>query len=172
MQVATKYAKLLFDGASKAKTTDETLKEISALHEAIFMYPEVVKALTSPVEKDKVEKLLAKISLKYKISKLVSNFMQLIVGLKRLKFLPDMVSEYQRMIDTTGGIKIVDLVSAREMDKKDRGVVDKLLSAQFGDNILVKYSVDPTIIGGIKASCDSIVFDASVRGAMDRVLMA
>lgn len=169
MQVATKYAKLLFDQASKAKAMDKTLEELSLMHDAIFSKPDIAKALTSPVEKDKIEELLVKVVLRFKISDLVSNFMRLVVRLKRLKLLPDMVSEYQRLMDSIDGRKIVGLVSAREMDKKDIAAVDKLLLSQFGDNIVVKYSVDPTIIGGIIASCNSLTIDASVRGAMDRI---
>ena len=171
MQVATKYAKLLFDEASKAKATDKILGELNTFYEAIFLKAEVAKALASPAQKDKIEEMIGRISLKYKFSKLTSNFMQLIVRLKRVKFLPAMVREYKNLVDSAGGRKLVDVVSAKEMDKQDKAAIEKLLAPQFGDNILVKYSLDPAIIGGIVASCGSVVFDASVRGAVDRVLV-
>ena len=169
MQVAAKYAKLLFDEASEAKATDKIFRELSAFHEAICSKPELPKALASPVEKDKIEQLIAKVSLKFKFSNLVSNFMQLAVRMQRLKLLPDILDEYQRLMDSMGNMKIVQLSSAREMDKKDQGLMHKMLVPHFGDNIVVKYSVDSSIIGGVVASCNSLVLDASVKGAMDRV---
>lgn len=169
MQVAAKYAKLLFDEASEAKAADKTLSELSVFYEAICSKPELAKALASPVEKDKIEQLIAKVSLKFKFSTLVSNFMQLVVRMQRLNLLTDILDEYQRLMDSMGNMKIVQLVSAKEMDRKDQGLMLKMLVPHFGDNIVVKYSVDSSIIGGVIASCNSLVLDASVKGAMDRV---
>jgi F-type H+-transporting ATPase subunit delta len=171
MQIAKKYAQLLFNEASKTKILGVVGDEIASLNAAIFLRPEVTKSLSSPVTRNKSEILLEKVMEKYKVSSLTTNFVKILVRLKRLRSLPSIAQEYSRLLDSADGSKLVDVVFSSDASSADRKAIEKLLEARFGGKASVKYAVDPTIIGGVLVKYDSIVIDASVKGAMERMLV-
>jgi F-type H+-transporting ATPase subunit delta len=170
MQIARKYAQALFNEASKLEILSKVGDEIVALSEAIFLRPEVAKTLSSPVARNKSEILLEKVAQKYKVTSLTTNFLKTLVKLKRLQVMPSIVQEYQKLMDAAEGNKLVDVIySSKPNDAEQRGV-EKILNSRFGKAMVVKYTVDNTILGGVVIKYDSVVIDASVKGAIDRML--
>jgi|GEM_PF-5102851 F-type H+-transporting ATPase subunit delta len=171
MQIAKKYALLLFNEASKAQIQSLVKEEIVALEAGIFLRPEVAQALGSPTQQNKSEILLAKVMEKYRVTSLTKNFISLLVRLKRLRNLPSIVQEYNRLTQTADGSKLVDVISSADTSMTDRKSIEKLISSHFRWKTIVKYAVDPSLIGGILVKYDSVVLDASVKGALQRMLV-
>jgi len=167
MQIAKKYAQLLFDEASRAKILNKVSDEISALSGAIFLHHEVAYGLTSPIVKNKAEILLEKVLNRYKITPLVSHFLRILVRNKRLADLASIAEAYNNLIETMDGTKVVGVISSKKRLPVDESKILKLLERSLvTDKISVKYTTDPSIIGGIVIKYDSTVIDASIRGAL------
>ncbi len=167
MKLVKKYAKVLFDEATLVKVVAKVLEEVSALSDAIFLRADVSVSLLSPATKNKSKILLEEVMKKYKFTSLTSNFIGILAGLKRLKLLPLIATEYKKLIDTAGGIKFVDVISSVNQSTAERTKIERLLSSRLADKIVVNYSVDNTIIGGIIVKYDSMIIDASIKGAID-----
>jgi len=163
--IIKKYANLLF-GQSKDRGV---LDELSAMTAGIFASSLALRFFTSPMHKKNKERILSKIMDKSGVSKVVSQFMRLIIRHKRLRELPEIIEEYSKLLDCAGGNKIAQVFSASPMNNNDKTQFGKLLESKFGKKIIVKYAVDPNIIGGIVVKCDSILLDASIKGTLDKV---
>lgn len=164
--IEKKYAQLLFS-QSKEKST---LDELRACCDAIYSNQLVKSFFSSRIDKHSADHILTNVLSKYKISALVSKFLRIVVQNKRITFLPKIIQEYELFLETADGTVVVELFSAHQLTKTDIPKIASLLEPKFGKKILFKYHIDNKIIGGIIAKSGSLLLDASVSGALAKVV--
>lgn len=164
--IAKKYAKLLFS-QSQEKTT---LDELRSCCDAIYSNSLVKSFFSSMIDKHSADRILEDVLSKCKVSPLITKFLRMIAKNKRISSLNKIVEEYAFCLETANGQIVVDLFSAKELVKADRTKIEALLEPKFGKKILFKYHIDGKLIGGIIAKSGSLLLDASVSGALSKVV--
>lgn len=164
--IEKKYAHLLFSQSNEKST----LEELRACCDAIYSNSLVKSFFSSRIDKHSADHILTNVLSKYNISTLVSKFLRIIVQNKRIAFLPKIIAEYELCLETGDGKVVVDLFSAHKLTKTDIPKVESLLEQKFGKKVLFKYHIDDKIIGGIVAKSGSLLLDASVSGALAKVV--
>ncbi len=165
MTIANKYALLLFKASTKDKIADQAEEELSSLQQAIFLSPKVLQYYNSPSERSIKESLIVKITTQYNISTLVTNFMKQIIKNNRIELLPEIIESYNLLMNNK---KLVEVTSARKVDKADYTKIERIAEKEFGSNLEIQYNVEEDLIGGMIIRCGNSSLDASIAGMLKR----
>ncbi len=168
--MARRYARALFDLGKKKGLgeLDAYGKDLSGLAQAVQASPELYRVLRNPIfsAEDK-KKVLGKLLDKFGAGQTVRNFCMLLADKGRLAFLPDIEAYFSSLLDVEKGVVRGELVTAIELGKAKQDKVKGQLEAQAGQKLVLDFSVDPAILGGVMLKVGDKVLDASLRAQLD-----
>ena len=158
--------------ALKAVAADKAAawRELAALSEAVSREPELKRGLIDaaarrePARGTRLAKLLRPVSAP--VAKLVA----LLLAEGALEELPKLVDAFSRSLATDGFVRIHLESAERLSDADERRVLRSLKAAPA--KALVTSETDPSLIGGIRATVDGRVHDATLGGRIDQVAEA
>jgi F-type H+-transporting ATPase subunit delta len=113
--------------------------------------------------------VLDKMNAKLKLQKELRNLLAVLIKNDRIGEVKDVAAAYRVEMQERRGIRPVEIVTARELDEKDRaGLVDGV-SKLAGAQIQASFKLDKSILGGTVVRIGSTVYDGSVRGRLERL---
>jgi len=68
--------------------------------------------------------------------------------------------------------RTVTVESAEELPQADQRRVMANLIAQYGDNLIFNFTLNPALLGGLRIRVGSDLYDGSVQGRIDRLSAA
>ncbi len=136
---------------------------------AVFEENEILrKVLCDPIHDRKKRKAILKGVLgKMGLGAICSNFLQLLVDKERIRYLPVIYSAYQRLEDSLAGRLRARLVTAQRLEGEEVAAIRKALEQRFQKEIILDWSEDREILGGVICKVDGMVFDGSVRTQLE-----
>ncbi|MDQ7028962.1 MAG: ATP synthase F1 subunit delta [Ardenticatenia bacterium] len=161
---AQKEAKLYAQAVLKT-ALEEWLAGLQHVQRALHQQPDLLPRLddpgTSPAAK---ESLLAHI-LPREARPEVHNFVRLLVREHDLKFLDDVLAELEGVLEGAGAaLRTAEITTAVPLSAEDRAALEAELVKQFGDSLLFEYTVDPSVIGGVRVRVGDRVIDGTIAG--------
>jgi F-type H+-transporting ATPase subunit delta len=166
--VARRYARALIEIGAAQNTMDPLGTELNDLAHALTSSKELMGVLASPrfpmVQRRKVLEGLLDRS---KSSRTARSFFLLLLERDRMASLPDIAREYGVMADERAGRIRAHVTSARPMNDADLGRVRTTLERVTAKKIVMTSSVDDGLIGGTVTKVGDILYDGSVRTALD-----
>ncbi len=167
--VARRYARALFalgqkKGEKELRAYGEDLNKIVDTLEAS---PKLARIFKNPIFNTSEKKgLLNQLMSKLKCVPVVSNFCYLLADKGRLDCLPEIQVYYARLLDEFEGIVRGEIVTAIKLaDNMKQDIVGKL-EKQSGLKVVLDYSVDQNILGGLMLKVGDKVLDASIRAQL------
>jgi len=118
-EVAHKYAHALFDSVRSHKTVDEVYDQMDRLKEVVEGNDTLVRFLKSPkvTQQEKLDLLHS--ALAERVDRIVVEFLDLLVEKKRIAFLPEIIDEFDRMVEAANGIARVTAITAVKLSDSD-----------------------------------------------------
>ena len=167
---ARRYARALFDVASKAGNVDATLAELKAFGGAIAGHAELNRALTSPgVPLAAKQSVMRELLTLQPVSKVVARLLTLIVENDDVNEMEQIVEAFeQRVMDFHQVVK-AEITSAVPLPADRIQAIEASLAAVSGLKVVVTPSVDPALLGGVVAKLGSRVYDGSVARHLARI---
>ena len=98
------------------------------------------------------------------------NFLKVLGEAKRLSLLPNINTEYKKLLAERDSSSELTITSAYELTKEQVDSITKGLEKRYGENVNVKSEVDPTLIGGFSIKCGDEVIDHSITGPLDNLI--
>jgi F-type H+-transporting ATPase subunit delta len=98
---------------------------------------------------------------------MVRNFCHLLADKERLGFLPEIEAEFSRLLDAEKGVIRGELVTAVELDDAKQEAVKKQLESQAGSQLILDFSTNDDILGGVVLKVGDKVLDGSLRAQLD-----
>ena len=95
------------------------------------------------------------------VGPLAINLMSLLASRNLSGLVPDVVDQYQLLLDAHRGIEQAEVVSAVPLADEERRRVEALLREMVGKEIRLTSRVDPGILGGLVARVGDRVIDGS-----------
>lgn len=160
-EVANRYAKALFEVSEAAKNSDLVLSEVRALGEAVTKNAEIKTFLSSPIV-PQVDKAKVLASLKGKFSPAVENLLSVLNDKDRLAFLSEIAEAFEALIDEKHGVTRGVVRSAATLDPEQRKSLEETVRKVTGKQVILKFDVDPTLMGGLVAKVGGWTFDDSL----------
>lgn len=167
--VARRYAKALFAVAAKKGEKDQQSfgAELAAVVQVLQGSPALSKVFRNPVFGVEEKKaILGKLLVKLNPSPTVKNFLSLLADKNRLSYLPEIQDYYNQLLDEASGVLRGQLVTAVDVAAKKKDDLKKKLEKQTGKKLVLDFTVDPKILGGVVLKVGDRVMDASLRAQL------
>ncbi len=161
---AKRYAQAAFELARDRDELEMWENDLGALADALAA-PEAVDFVVSrQVAVEAKEAFLLRAA--GEPSPLVWNLVRLLASKGRLALLPQMVEQFQTLLDEHRGIAHAEVVTAVPMSDEEREALASRLSELTGKQVLVETQEDPEILGGMIALIGDRLIDGSTRSKL------
>jgi len=103
------------------------------------------------------------------LSRPVRNFIAVLIDKGRIRLLDEIVGQFAQELNQRLGFAEAEVITARELEPKERAELEADLSRVTGKRIRARYEQDRSILGGAIARVGSTVYDGSVKGQLERI---
>ena len=168
--VSYRYARALADAVLDPRnglTAEKAKSELQAFDELVQSSHELQNALLSPaVAPPRKRTVIGRFAGELALSKLVRNFLYVLVDRRRVNLLHDIRAAFEAEIDARSGVVRAEVTSAAPLADAERAQVQAKLSAITGKQVRADFSVNQDLIGGVVAKIGTTIYDGSVRGQL------
>ena len=156
---ARPYAQAIFEHSEE---WTEDLRQVVA----VIKQPNVAKLIDSPklAYREKAEAFIG--LFKGEIQKKTTNFLRVLGGAKRLSLLPEILSEYQKLVAKKNKLNDVLITSAFELSEAQAEQIEGLLKERYGKNLSTRVEINKNLIGGLTIKSGDEVIDLSTKGKL------
>ena len=164
------YASALADVAVAQGAADATVQHLSGFGALYAESAELRNFLSSPAVAQEakhrvIEKLLARVG----GSKIVRNFLLVVVDHQRAHLLPEIIAAVQEEIRRREGITEAQVSSAVELSKAQKAEMEFTLERLTGKRVEAKFSLEPSLLGGAVVRLGDTVYDGSLRSRLNNL---
>ena len=161
--VSREYAQALFMLAAEKGMADAFDKDLDVLTDALKENPRYTELLSSPGIA--LEERLGVIEATFggSVSRDVVSFLKILCERKHTDEILECVGEYKAMLDESKKISTARVTSAALLDEKQKAALVKKLEMKTGHKVVIEYTRDESIIGGLTIELDGQIMDASLK---------
>ena len=162
MTDAKEYARALFLITEEDGVTDNVVADAAILKGALLANPDYVKLLDTPAltKAQRLEMLSATLAgLDWRLSNLV----KILTEGHKAHLVVKMINAYADMVDEARGILRVEAVTAIPLSDAQSKALSGKLSAKTGKTVIIKNTVEPSILGGVKLRYAGVQLDGTVQ---------
>lgn len=122
-------------------------------------------AVTRGAKHGVIEKLAARLG----ASKIIRNFLFVIVDNQRIQLFPDIVKSFEQVLRQRQGVAEAEIASAAELNDGQKAVLVRTLERLSGKKIQAKYSLEPGLLGGAVVRIGDTIYDGSLRSQLNQL---
>ena len=165
--IAARYATAIFELAVEGKKLKVLEGDVNALDTALTDSPDFGALINSPIyTRDQQGAAITAIATKMKLSPIVKNTLGLMASNRRLFVLPHLVVSLRKLIADEKGEVTAEVTSAKALTKAQSDKLAKTLKVSIGKDIVIKSSVDASLIGGLIVKVGSKMIDTSIKSQL------
>jgi F-type H+-transporting ATPase subunit delta len=174
VSVAKSYARALLGSAQDLRLSvaeiDGVERELAQLEELLASSRDLRVALLAPITSLRAKSALVEsLAEKAKFSKLVRQFLLLLVKKDRLQILRGLRSEFRvARLEADGGV-MGSIVSAEPIGRDDEDTLVAAFAKKLGKKVAFETSVDPSLLAGMKVTVNGVTYDGSLKGQLSRL---
>ena len=162
------YANALADIALAQGAAEPIAKQLGDFGAAYEESAELRNFLASPaVSQDAKRAVIEKIAERIGASKIIRNFLYVMIDNQRSNILPGIIKAFQQVVRRRQGIAEAQIVSATELSAAQKADLTKRLEDLSGKKVEAQYALDAELLGGAVVRLGDTVFDGSVRNRLD-----
>ncbi|MBL8064898.1 MAG: ATP synthase F1 subunit delta [Chthonomonadaceae bacterium] len=168
-RVARRYAKALFNAAKKAGIVSSVEDDLNLMTLVASNSPAFKRLVVNPAASKDFKLDIFNKAFSDRVTAMTMHFVRLLLDKGREDSLELVKQCYQELRREDQGVLKVHVTTTIELSEAERRkLIDKLTHAS-GKTIEADFSLDTTIMGGIRVAYGNFVLDGSVRGALDRL---
>jgi F-type H+-transporting ATPase subunit delta len=99
----------------------------------------------------------------------VHKLVGLLVANGKIDRLPNVVAEYRRLLNRERGVVEAVATAATPLSKAETEALGRKVAQMTGQTVDLQVAVDETLIGGLTVRVGDTLYDASVRGRLERL---
>jgi F-type H+-transporting ATPase subunit delta len=151
------------DTAALDRQMDDFLATLEGSTELRSLFANPAVAATQKIA------ILDKMNAKLGLAKQLRNLLAVLIKNDRIGEVREVAEAYRAEMQERQGIRQVEIVTAREMDEKERaGLVAGVGKLACG-RVQASFTRDESILGGAVVRIGSTVYDGSLRGRLERL---
>jgi F-type H+-transporting ATPase subunit delta len=168
--VARRYAQALFSEAKAENITQDVITQLSAIS-ALYDASEDFKVLVKNplISKHEKQSVINELKNRGALDEFLYKFLTLLVSKNRLSLLNLIAEQVMAMDMKDRGEAEAIITVASAMDDASRSSLNDVLSKLTGKKITIRETVDASILGGVIAQVESSLYDASVKGQLNKI---
>lgn len=122
-------------------------------------------AVTREAKHGVIEKLVARLG----ASKIIRNFLFVIVDNQRIQLLPEIVNSFEQVLRQRQGVAEAAVTSAVELNDGQKTTLVRTLERVTGKKIQAKYSLEPGLLGGAVVRIGDTIYNGSLSNQLDQL---
>ena len=167
---ARRYARALSQVAVQEDREARVQEDLSSFGTALRSSVELAETLTNPAipfapKRRIVEEVAGRLSL----VEIAVNFILVLLENGRIGEYDEYVEAYTQVTDQRAGIVRGVVTSARGLDAEVRNRLEEVLSEISRARVRLSYEEDESLIGGLKITVGSVIYDGSIRTHLEEV---
>ena len=148
----------------------KTLEEAQALAALVAESKDLREVWETPsITAEQKRAVLDAIVAREGISRIVRNFVAVLIDHRRTNFLAAIVQQFELELDRRMGFEEVEITSARELNDGERRTLEGKVADLTGKKVRARYQRDPDLLGGAVVKVGSTIYDGSVSGQLERI---
>ncbi|MGZ7091320.1 MAG: ATP synthase F1 subunit delta, partial [Candidatus Angelobacter sp.] len=161
--VLGRYARAYAEVAVKNKLNPEkTVAEFQQMADVVNSSRELRNVLQNPaVNRDQKLKLLDSIIHHIGATKMLRNFLAVLIDHRRIGNIGDLLEQFKRELDRRMGIADAKVSSVRELTSAEKKSLEQELAEITGKTVRATYSQDASLLGGVTVRVGSTIYDGS-----------
>lgn len=167
IKTAKRYALALAQSA--ADNIDEIDSDLNLISESIFDCEDLKTFFLHPIVGLKDKKETIEETFKGKINDKTLSFVQTLLDEGRFGIFRTICELFKDEKDRIKNMQRVQIVSAVELDEKEKEKLEKKLSQKLNKEIIPNYDCDSDIIAGIVVKLDDKIIDLSLRAKFNEL---
>lgn len=145
-------------------------RELSDFFELLEKHKELNEALASPfIPAGKKKQIAEEILAEKSMTKKTLRFLLLLVENARLELLPDILASLPERWNEKKGIYTFEVASVVPLSVEQKSNLEKRLERLEKRPVVLKYRIDPELVGGLWIKRGNIVYDVSMKGSLMKV---
>ena len=166
-ETANRYALALFELANENSELDIVEKNIQDLLQIYNSSSDLKNFIKNPTQSQFNQlKVIQELSRKMNLSKVVNNFLSILVIKRRIFFLNNIFQNFLILVSKKRGEIKASLVSSKNLSDDELQNLNKELSQTIGTSITFDYKVDESLIGGLQMQIGSLMVDTSIKNKL------
>lgn len=168
--VAKRYARALYDLGKEEGLQEQFLMDLDAIVTIINESEEFRSIMESPLYDILLKRrILTELISKIKMNKYTENFLGILLDKDRFVYLKSILDSYRLIVDEASGKVRAVITSAAELDKTQLDRLSGTLKKIVNKEVDLDVSIDPTLIGGVIAEVEGMIYDGSVKTQISRL---
>jgi len=156
----------LANESSELKVVEKNIGELLNIYSTSEDLKNFIKNPTQS-QSNSIE-VLNKISTQMDISKIVKNFLGVLVIKRRIFFIKKIFLNFLSLVSKQRGEIDASLVSSKKLTSEELESLSRDLSITMGAPIALDYEVDENLIGGLKMQIGSLMIDTSIKNKLKK----
>lgn len=168
--IARRYSVALADAVSGSSITDTVKSELASWGEIFTQNADIQTVFGNPaIAHASKEKVLDGLIAKAKPSQTTANFLKVLLQNGRLSEIGEINERFAAVLEERSGVVSAEITSARDLPGDERAEFESNLENLTGKRVIVNYSVNTDIIGGVVTRIGSTVYDGSVKTKLENL---
>jgi F-type H+-transporting ATPase subunit delta len=162
------YANALADIALAQGAAAPVVQQLGDFNAACAGSAELRNVLASPaVSKEQKRAVTEKVAAQLGASKIVRNFLFVVVDHGRTHELPEIFDAFQTVLRERQGVAEAEVFSASPLTDAQKKAMTQTLAKTTGKTIEAKFSLDANLLGGALVRVGDTIYDGSLRKRLD-----
>lgn len=164
------YANALADIALEQGAAEPVWKQLSEFGAAFAESAELRTFLATPgVEREVKHGVIEKLAARMSASKIIRNFLFVMVDNQRTPLLPDILEAFQQVIRRRQGVAEAEVSSAVNLNDAQKTQLLQTLERLTSKKIQAKYALEPELLGGAVVRIGDTIYDGSLRSRLNEM---
>jgi len=162
-EVAKRYAHGLFLLAQEKNAIDQVSEEMKDIDTLLERDRSLLNFLAAPQVRDQDKISVMRSVFSGKVSKIVEEFLMLVVTKHRDQHIHDIAEEFEEIVLDHKGFVKTQVITAVEITEDEKNRLKDKLEKKSNKKVLIKTRVDEAIIGGVIVVLGDKIIDKSIR---------
>jgi F-type H+-transporting ATPase subunit delta len=164
---ARAFADVVFSAHLDASRAVGGLREIARLLSENVLLRRVWENPAIPA--DQKRNLLDAVVQREGIDKPVRNLVAVLIDHRRVPFLPRIIEQLEKELDSRLGFAEAQISSVRELGDAEKRVLEAQVAKTTGKKVRAQYALDSSLLGGAVVRVGSTIYDGSVKGQLEKI---
>ena len=163
-----RYAEAAFQVALRDGELDGWRDDL-ALAADMLARPEVEPVVDSPAVPLAQRLAVVSALLESRIRPGALRLVSLLVERGRVRALPRVSEQFQRLLNAHRGVVVATVTSAVPLTDEETAAIRTRVEAMAGSTVDLRTAIDPALLGGLTVQIGDRLLDASIRGRLERL---
>lgn len=167
---STRYARALFEVAQAEADLAKVDADLTALATAISDHADLARVVASRAVPDATRRrIVVAVAESIGAAPALVKLVGLLADRRRLALLPDIAAQFSARLLAHRNVVPAHVVTAVPLDPAAAAALEHGLSKATGKTVAVQFSIDPALLGGVRATVGGTVYDGSVRTQLKKM---